>query len=192
MKTGDGIAKDTGSLLDNQRDPTRATRRGRSFHPCMRYFGCRTVILAAAVAGAPLALGCRDDAGVGTLFAVRGRITLDNEPLTAKSTVVLFKPDESTDNDNPFEPVGTVDGQGNYTMFTEGKEGAPPGWYRVIVTATEARQDRAKRPPNQRPIPRSLLPAKYGQAATTDLMIEVVENPAMGAYDLRLASEPET
>jgi hypothetical protein len=134
-----------------------------------------------------LALGCRNDSGGSRLFAVRGRVTLDSEPLTAKSTVLLFKPDGSKGNASPFEPVGTVDHQGNYTLLTKGKQGAPPGWYRVIVTATELRQDSAQRPPNRRPVPRSLLPAKYGQAATTDLLIEVVENPAAGAYDLRLA-----
>ncbi len=153
----------------------------------MRYFGGRILFFATALVGALLVLGCGDDSGVGGLLDIRGSLTLDDEPLTAKSTVVLFKPDASKGNASRFEPVGTVDEQGNYTLLTEGKPGAPPGWYRVIVTATESQPDSAQRPPNRRPVPRSLVPAKYGQAATTELMIEVVEDPAPGTYDLRLA-----
>ena len=133
-----------------------------------------------------LASGCGDDSGVGKTFPVSGKVTLDNEPLTAKTTVVLFKPDAAKGNASPFEPAGTVDHQGNYTLLSKGKKGARPGWYKVIVTATEPRDDSPKGPRRHRPVPRSLVPPKYGQATTTDLAIEVVENPASGAYDLKL------
>src|SRR5262245_27234201 len=84
-----------------------------------------------------LAAGCADS-GVGKTYPVRGKVTIDGVPLTAPNTVILFKPDTAKGNNSPFEPTGTVDGEGNYTLRTKGKKGAPPGWYRVAVTATEA------------------------------------------------------
>jgi hypothetical protein len=99
------------------------------------------------------ASGCGDASGVGKTFPVAGRITLDGEPLTAASTVVLFKPDAAKGNASPWEPTGTVDGQGNYTLHTKGKRGAPPGWYKVVVTAFKAQADAVKGPRTQFPPP---------------------------------------
>ncbi len=134
------------------------------------------------------ALGCGDDSGVGRTVPVSGKVILQDEPWTAKTTVVLFKPDASKGNTSSFEPTGTVDAEGNYTLTTKGKNGAPLGWYKVIVTAREdAAPEHPKLPTQHRPVARSLLPAKYGQAETSGLSIEVVENPAPGAYDLKLS-----
>ena len=69
------------------------------------------------------ASGCGDSSGVGRTVPVAGQITLDNTPLTATNTVVLFKPDAAKGNACPWEPTGTVDGQGNYTLSTKGKRG---------------------------------------------------------------------
>ena len=131
--------------------------------------------------------GCGDDSGVGRTVPVIGKVTIDDTPLTAKSTVVLFKPDASKGNSSPFEPVGTVDADGNYTLKTKKKNGAPPGWYKVVLTAHEdASPQHPKTPHDGRPITRSLVPAKYGREATSGLSIEVVESPLPGAYDLKL------
>lgn len=136
-----------------------------------------------------LACGCADTSGVGKTFPVAGKVTLDDQPVTAASTIVLFKPDPARGNTSPFEPTASVDGQGNYTLSTKGKSGAPPGWYKVVVTATEPRGADEKGPRNHRPGPRSLLPAVYGQAATTTVAFEVVESPAPGAYDVKLSGK---
>ncbi len=144
-------------------------------------------LFTAALVIALLAVGCGGgDSGLGKILAVSGKVTLDDRPLTAESTMVLFKPDAAKGNTSPFEPAGTVDPRGSYTLVTKGRKGAPPGWYRVVVTATEPGNDKPKGPRHRRPVPRSLLPSKYGQASTTDLVIEVVENPRPGAYDLKL------
>jgi hypothetical protein len=120
---------------------------------------------------------------------VSGKITFLNEPLVVKNTIVLLKPDASRGNNSPFEPTGTVDDSGTYTLRTEGKTGAPPGWYKVVVTARDdAPVAHPKTKQNHRPVSKSLVPAKYGQEKTTDLVIEVVENPAPGAYDLKLTN----
>jgi hypothetical protein len=155
-----------------------------------RLFRFRDSLYAAtAIFFALQAFGCGDSSGVGKTLPVTGKITLDDGPLTATNTMVLFKPDSRRGNNSPFEPAGAVDSQGNYTLVTKGKNGAPPGWYKVTVTATEPRGAEEKGPRNHRPGPKSLLPAKYGQAATTTVAIEVVENPASGAYDVKLTSK---
>jgi hypothetical protein len=140
----------------------------------------------AACFTALVVLGCGDTSGVGKTFPVRGKVTLENQPLAAETAVVLFKPDASKGNSSPWEPTANVDKDGNYSLSTNGKSGAPPGWYKVIVTATESGVASPKDPKRGHPHPRSLVPAQYGQAKTTDLVIEVVENPGLGAYDLKL------
>jgi hypothetical protein len=133
-----------------------------------------------------LPLGCADSSGVGKTYPVVGKITFKNEPWTVESSVILLKPDRAKGNQTSFEPVGTVDEQGSYTINTKGKEGAPPGWYKVLVTASGNYEEHPKAK-NRHPGPRSILPAKYGQETTTDLAIEVVERPSPNAYDLKLS-----
>ncbi|HZY84510.1 MAG TPA: hypothetical protein VFE78_06750 [Gemmataceae bacterium] len=148
---------------------------------------CLPLVLSGLLVAA-LAAGCGDASGVGRTFPVAGKVLLNNAPFTAKNTVILFKPDAARGNTSPFEPSGTVDAEGNYSLTTRGKNGAPAGWYKVVVTAREeAEPVHPKGPQRHRPVSKSLLPAKYGQAQTTDLSIEVVEKPAAGAYDLKLS-----
>lgn len=148
----------------------------------------RYIVILSALALVTLSQGCSDDAGVGRTFPVSGKLTLDNQPVTAKTTIVLFKPDASKGNTSPFEPTGTVDAEGNYKLTTRGKNGAPPGWYKVIVTARDdASPVHPNAPKQHRPVAKSLLPPKYGRPETTQLLIEVVESPAPGAYDLKMS-----
>jgi hypothetical protein len=148
----------------------------------------RALSRAAVLSLALLAAACGDDSDVGKTYPVSGKVLLNGEPLVAKTTTILLKPDTAKGNTTSFEPAASVDSSGNYTVFTKKKRGAPPGWYKVIVTATatESPAPASKRPLKQRPLPESLVPGKYAQAATTPLQIEVVESPAAGAYDLVL------
>ena len=139
-----------------------------------------------ALLSACLATGCGDDSGVGPTFPVAGKVTVGNVPLTAKSTIMLFKPDAARGNTSAWEPAGTVDADGNYTVKTKGKNGAPPGWYKVVATARDEAAPLHPANPRHRPAAKSLVPARYGSEKTTDLAIEVVANPAPGAYDLKL------
>src|SRR5262249_60393527 len=98
----------------------------------LRSFSCHEFPLPGSLfLVAVLAFGCGDATGVGKTVPVAGTVTLDGKPLTAASTVILFKPDAARRNTSPFEPVGTVDDQGNYTLVTQGKRGAPRGWCKV-------------------------------------------------------------
>jgi hypothetical protein len=136
------------------------------------------------------ASGCGDRSGVGATWPVSGKATLDGRPLTANATVILFMPDASRGNLSQFVPSANVDQEGNYAVVTKGRKGAPAGCYRVVVTAHEGVvvHPQAAGAQARRPVARTIVPAKYGQEASTDLLIEVVEEPAEGAYDLRLTS----
>lgn len=149
--------------------------------------GSLPLFLAALLAAIP-ASGCGDTSGVGRTVPVTGKVTFNDTPWTAKTTILMFKPDADKGSSSPFEPVGTVDANGSYRLTTNGKNGAPPGWYKVVITAREeAAPEHAKTPGPHRPVSKSLLPAKYGKAETSGLSIEVVENPSPGAYDLKLS-----
>ena len=146
----------------------------------------RLRLLPLATLAVILMAGCGDDSGVGPTFPVAGKVTLQNEPFSAKNTIIVFKPDASRGNKDPFAPAGAVDADGSYTLTTKGKIGAPPGWYKVVVTSRDEAPTEHPKDPRHRPVAKSLLPARYGQEKTTDLAIEIVENPAPGAYDLKL------
>jgi hypothetical protein len=135
---------------------------------------------------ATLALGC-DKSEIGPIYPVRGTIRLNGEPLAAKSAAVLFKPDTARGNTSAFEPSGTVDEAGQYQLMTQGKHGAPPGWYKVIVAAYNSSPEHRKSARPGRPVVTSVVPAKYGRAETTPLSIEVVAEAASDAYELKLS-----
>ena len=81
----------------------------------------------------------------------------------------------------------SVPGATHITNTDSGK-GAPPGWYKVIVAATGEPPPPPKGPLKSRPIPKSVVPSKYGLAEKTPLEIEVVASPSAGAYDLKLTA----
>jgi hypothetical protein len=120
-------------------------------------------------------LGCGDSNGVGKLVPVVGKVMVDGKLL--KNGSVSFRPDKAKGNNTVHEPAGDIDEQGTYKLYTATKEGAPPGWYKVLVSAAEV----GVYPPT-----RFYVDAKYGDIDKSDLKIEVVERPAEGAYDLQL------
>jgi hypothetical protein len=138
-----------------------------------------------------VAVGCGDGSDSDKIYPVRGQITFDGQPLVEESTTVLFQPDAARGNEGSSVAVGTVDRDGNYTVKTNGKNGASPGWYKVVVTALAETPQHATGPKDarSRPVARSLLPARYGLARTTPLEVEVVAEPEDGAYDLSLTSD---
>ena len=130
-----------------------------------------------------LLCGCGDD-GIGTIYRVHGRVLKNAEPFKVKTGYVLLKPDTAKANDTQFEPTGTIDADGNYVVYTKERSGAPPGWYKVIVTASGESVKPSPSQSSTRPLSTSLLSPKYGQEKTTPLSIEVVASPSAGAYDL--------
>ncbi|HUY35578.1 MAG TPA: hypothetical protein VMV69_22735 [Pirellulales bacterium] len=152
---------------------------------------CRARAPLAIALATVAAFGCGSQSGVGTTYPVSGKVTLDGRPLNLKTTVVLFKPDASRGNESPFSPAAGVDETGAYALTTQGAKGAPPGWYKVIVTAHHGTVEHPKQAEGasaRRPVARAAVPSKYGREESTNLMMEVVEKPADGAYDLSLTS----
>jgi hypothetical protein len=106
-----------------------------------------------------------------------------------KTGIITFQPDTARGNTTPHQPTANIDRDGNYELFTVGKVGAPLGWYKVLVTAIENDEELAKKaasPGGSRLRTKSVINLKYRTPKTTDLVIEVVESPAPGAYDLKL------
>jgi hypothetical protein len=120
--------------------------------------------------------GC-DSSGLGKIVPVKGKITIDGKPLTKGSLV--FKPDVAKGNTSTFEPSATIAADGNYSLFTQEKEGAPLGWHKVGVVAQEAS-------PNDPYSMKSLVPPRYNDAESSGLSVEIVAAPAADAYDLKL------
>jgi hypothetical protein len=114
------------------------------------------------------------------LTPVVGKVTVDGAPLTTGS--VTFHPNAQKGNSSPHLPVGMLDAQGNYKLMSATKEGAPPGWYQVTVSAQEPID-----PKNPYAPPKHLIGPKFGDVSTSGLEVEVVAHPAAGAYDLKLA-----
>ena len=133
-----------------------------------------------------LPAGCGSN-GIGTLHPVKGRVLRNGKPIEVQSGYVVLKPDAEKGNETKYEPSGTIDSNGNFVIYTEQHKGAPPGWYKVVVTATGPIPKPKKGSSTSRPIAKQVLDGKYGQAKTTPLSIEVVASPSEGAYDLEVS-----
>lgn len=143
------------------------------------------LLIALTLGGASAGCGS-DPSGVGKTVPVSGLVTVDGQPLALDTATVLFKPDGSKGNTLPFEPAGNLDSKGVYTLYTAGKKGAPPGRYKVVVAAMEPLNDVNARRAREI-VRKSLINLKYVSEATSGIEIEVVEDPAPGAYDLKLS-----
>lgn len=129
-------------------------------------------------------VGCGkgDPYGIGKTVKVQGTISLGKEPLRIPPGgfgKVWLYPDTSKGNNSPQIPIGAIGPKGGYKVFTRDQEGAPPGWYKVMIVATEPglKKSRDRKP---------LLHAKYSSPETSGLFIHVVETPAPGAYNLKV------
>lgn len=142
----------------------------------MRFFDRRlawAVILSIGFVG-----GCSRDDGP-QVVKVQGTLTLEGEPLSGVG--VSFRPDASKGNTLPYLPGGSTDESGVYQLTTAAKDGAPEGWYKVVLFPPSA-------PPGAE-MPKSTKPPfnpKYSDPAKSELTIEVVKNADTGAYDLEV------
>jgi hypothetical protein len=115
------------------------------------------------------------------LLPVEGKVLLGGKPLT--TGYVILHPDKDKGNISLHEPRGPIDKQGNYRIATNEKPGAPPGWYKVAVTAADQID------PKNPYFTRWLVPEKYIDYRKSQLAFEVVKQPAEGAYDLTLKEQ---
>ena len=126
-----------------------------------------------------LTLGCGDG---DKFYPVSGKVLVDGAPLSnVGQGSVSFRGDAGKGNKTMHQPTGAINAAGEYELITVGKPGAPLGWYKVVVSAYANKVEEG-------PVtPRLLLDKKYYSAETSDLSIEVVANPSVGAYDLKVS-----
>lgn len=116
-----------------------------------------------------------------------GTVTIDGKPL--EGGILYFNPDLSKGNNARVSCTSGVR-DGRFTLQTSGIErsdsgpGVPLGWYKVSVRVNM---------PGEKPIfpgqPAIKIHPKFLDPQKTPLEIEVVEEPAPGAYDLKLTSK---
>jgi hypothetical protein len=127
-----------------------------------------------------LLLGLLPGSGCGggpPLLPVSGKVTLDGQPLTGGGVTLV---PQNADKDSKVPPpVGQIDANGQYVIYTGGRAGAPEGKYKVTVT-----------PPTRvevsKGVPKLPFPKEYSDGRRTPLVIEVVPSAAAGAYDLKM------
>ncbi len=124
-------------------------------------------------------IGCSSKEG-GDLIPVSGRIVLPDGPIAGIG--VSFWPDASKGNTTQHVPTGSTDAEGKYELRSGNQKGAPPGWYKVVLT-----------PPSPEPVggsmPKPTPPPfanKYLDIASTDLQVEVKSGAAPETYDLKV------
>lgn len=136
--------------------------------PCARRF-------TAFIAVAALA-GCGP--GGPSLIPVEGKITADGNPLAQGS--LAFHPDTAKGNASKKTGAAEIK-DGSYKLFTDGKPGAPAGWYKVTVVS-------AGEPDNTKPEApvKSFVAPRFADPRLTDQSIEV---KAGGSYDLKVSAK---
>jgi len=118
---------------------------------------------------------------------VRGRITVERKPLP--KGIIGLLPDRDKGNERGQSSLGDIQPNGSFEVITAGKTGVPPGWYKVLVWATDD-PNAGGNPwgPDGRPRKINWLThSKYAAYETTDLAVEVVDEPPPGRYDFDLA-----
>ena len=111
--------------------------------------------------------------------SVSGQVTLDGKPFSGG--VLSFAPDISKGNKYNLAAIGPVQ-NGKYNLRTlaikgsESGPGVPLGWYRVYLDNTLSGENLKIAP-------------RFTDANLSPIVIEVVENPAPGVYDIKFTSK---
>jgi hypothetical protein len=122
--------------------------------------------------------GCSPKDPIGKRVKVEGVVSVDGNPLPNGS--LSFRALEDKGNTQKHEPYAIIEADGRYRIYTLGKEGCAPGWYRVVVEST------VPLPEGKMGNTESRIDQKYNDAKRSDIDIEVVEKPAPGQYDIKL------
>jgi hypothetical protein len=142
----------------------------------------RSLLTAAALLAAAAGLsGCGPTPP--KLVPVAGRVTLtDGTPI--KHGYVILHADEARGNATREVCQGKIV-EGEYTVLTGPREGAPAGWYKVTIEASN--------PPDEKNpyFTEWLADEKYVYPEKSKLAMEVVENPEPNRYDYKLDPHPQ-
>src|SRR5690242_16091217 len=110
-----------------------------------------------------VSLGCGE-----RLLPVKGKVTLNGGSLPPGHASIWFVPDTSKGSQDTRFTSCQLDASGEFELSTEGINGLPLGWYKVVIYATKTE------PPSSPTgwTPDWIVPEKYTKAETTDLEIE--------------------
>jgi hypothetical protein len=127
-----------------------------------------------------LVAGCRQ-AGE-PLVPVAGRVTLKGKPVSEGS--ISFRPDANKENISLHHPTGRIERDGTYRLYIREREGAPAGWYKVVVFVNEPIVDQQGR--THPGMPKTLIDRRYNHPDATPLAVEVKPDAAPGSYDFEV------
>jgi hypothetical protein len=127
-----------------------------------------------------VALGCGSGGTKLNLVPASGKITLDGAPMA--TGIVTFLPEDSNQK---FSPTGIIE-NGTYKLTTDGKDGAPVGKYKVGVSPHSMGMGADAKMPEPGKQPKVSLNNKFMNPTTSGIVIEIVESPAAGAYDVKV------
>ena len=113
------------------------------------------------------------------LRPVSGKVLFDGKPLHKGD--VVFVPDAEKGNTHLQFGIGKLASDGTYTAQTIQQDGVKAGWYKVMILASENEPVASASW-----VPIWIVPEKYTKPETTPLSIEVVPDPASGAYDFKI------
>lgn len=116
-------------------------------------------LLATATFALALVSGCGGGKPAGPA-AVSGKVSYRGRPVT--SGIVVFVPDPERGGSGDLAR-GDIQADGSYSLKSGTTPGAVAGWHKVTITSVE----------DVRPMPRSLLPAKYQDPHLSGLSCEV-------------------
>jgi hypothetical protein len=138
------------------------------------------VLLAAACAVALFVQRYSRKPGPGHVVSVSGEVTVGDEPL--EEGTITFIPDPAKGNTSRWCPTGKVEG-GVYELSTAGVNGAPVGWYKVILSPFTLGVGQ--------PAP-VLFDRRFGNPDRTPLSVEIIDSPAGKSYDFKLPAPRTT
>ena len=111
------------------------------------------------------------------LIEVKGKVTLNGNPLETESGTITFHPTV----EGGKTPLGLIEADGVYTLYTEKQLGAPAGTYKVTIVAQASPSSEEAATDLDAAGPTYLVPNAYMDENQTPLTVEVV---AGGNFDL--------
>jgi hypothetical protein len=151
----------------------------------VRSAGAKLLLAVVACAALILAAYFLTSPGGHDLYPVEGTVVVARSPNALTRCThgrVWLHPDGSRGNQCSLTPMADLRNDGTYRVYTDGRPGAPPGWYRVTVLAVGLGDKTSKRNAKQM----ILIPAKYTELESSDLVFEVTPDVQPGRYDLVL------
>jgi hypothetical protein len=100
----------------------------------------------------------------------------------------MFAPDTAKGNTHAVGPAAAIEPDGSYTLTTNGKAGAPAGWYKVTVSNRTPPKEGATSTPAESPV---YIDPVYADPKLTPLSFEVIDSPESGRYDLKLVQSQQ-